>query len=280
MSSSPTVERVLVTGASSGIGMHLAHRFAAHGHHVCLVAPDAGELDAVAADIERRHGIETMRVAVDLERKESYAAIESALANAGWMIDILVNNAGHGFKGNFAEVPLATHLSVLRLNVEAVLRLTSLFLPRMVERRRGRVLNTASIAGFEPGPTMSVYHASKAFVLSWSEAVATELEGTGVTVTALCPGPTDTDFFPKGDLEESFAFQKANLMDPEEVAQIGYEAAMKGERVVVAGAVNKAMVFSRRFMSEHMQAHMNEKMYEDVDNPKRARGDKESPPRP
>jgi short-subunit dehydrogenase len=140
------------------------------------------------------------------------------------------------------------------------------------------VLNTASIAGFEPGPTMSVYHASKAFVLSWSEAIATELEDSGVTVTALCPGPTDTDFFPKGDLEDSFAFQKANLMDPEEVAQIGYEAAMGGERVVVAGAVNKAMVFSRRFMSEQMQARMNEKMYEDVDSPKRMRGDKESPP--
>lgn len=276
--STTTTERVLVTGASSGIGMHLAHRFAAHGHPVCLVAPDAAELELLATDIEQRHGVETLRIAVDLERKESFAAVESAVANAGWAIDILVNNAGHGFKGNYAEVPLATHLSILRLNVEAVLRMTSLFLPRMVERGLGRVLNTASIAGFEPGPTMSVYHASKAFVLSWSEAIATELEDSGVTVTALCPGPTDTDFFPKGDLEDSFAFQKANLMDPEEVAQIGYEAAMGGERVVVAGAVNKAMVFSRRFMSEQMQARMNEKMYEDVDSPKRMRGDKESPP--
>ena len=273
-----TTERVLVTGASSGIGMHLAHRFAAHGHPVCLVAPDATELDRLAAELEQRHGVETLRIAVDLESKECFAEIDSALADAGWTVDILVNNAGHGFKGNYAEVPLATHLSILRLNVEAVLRLTSQFLPRMVERGRGRVLNTASIAGFEPGPTMSVYHASKAFILSWSEAIATELEDSGVTVTALCPGPTDTDFFPKGDLEESFAFQKANLMDPEEVAQIGYEAAMGGERVIVAGAVNKAMVFSRRFMSEHMQARMNEKMYEDVDSPKRVRGDKESPP--
>lgn len=273
-----TTERVLVTGASSGIGMHLAHRFAAHGHPVCLVAPDAAELDQLAADLEQGHGIETLRIAVDLERKESFAAIDSALASAGWTVDILVNNAGHGFRGNYADVPLATHLSVLRLNVEAVLRLTSLFLPGMVERGHGRVLNTASIAGFEPGPTMSVYHASKAFLLSWSEAIATELEGSGVTVTALCPGPTDTDFFPKGDLEESFAFQKANLMDPEEVAQIGYEATMGGERVIVAGAMNKAMVFSRHFMSEHMQARMNEKMYEDVDSPKRMRGDKESPP--
>ncbi|MGE7136635.1 SDR family NAD(P)-dependent oxidoreductase [Luteibacter sp. NPDC031894] len=280
MSTPHANQRVLITGASSGIGLHLAHRFASHGHPVCLVAPDAAELDSLAADIRQRHGVETLAVAVDLEQKECIAAIESALASAGWTVDILVNNAGHGFKGNYADVPLATHLSILRLNVEAVLRLTSLFLPRMVQEGRGRVLNTASIAGFEPGPTMSVYHASKAFVLSWSEAIATELEGSGVTVTALCPGPTDTDFFPKGDIEGSFAFQKGNLMDPEEVAQIGYEAVMTGDRVVVAGAVNKAMVFSRRFMSEHMQSRMNEKMYEEVDSPKRARGDKESPPQP
>ncbi|MGN6093226.1 MAG: SDR family NAD(P)-dependent oxidoreductase [Luteibacter jiangsuensis] len=272
-------ERVLITGASSGIGMHLAHRFAMHGHPVCLVAPDAAELELLAGDIRQRHGVETLAIAVDLENKESFETIASAVDASGWQIDILANNAGHGFKGNYAEVPLATHLSILRLNVEAVLRLTSMFLPRMVQRGHGRVLNTASIAGFEPGPTMAVYHASKAFILSWSEAIATELEGSGVSVTALCPGPTDTDFFPKGDLEESFAFQKANLMDPEEVAEIGYSACMGGERVVVAGAVNKAMVFSRRFMSEHMQARMNEKMYEDVDSPKRARGDKESPPR-
>ncbi len=275
-----STDRVLITGASSGIGLHLAHRFAAHGHPVCLVAPDASELERIAIDIEQRHGVDTLVVAVDLEDKDAMTVIDEAILSAGWKVDILVNNAGHGFKGSYAEVPIATHLSIVRLNVEAVLRLTSLFLPRMVAQRHGRLLNTASIAGFEPGPTMSVYHASKAFVLSWSEAIATELEDSGVSVTALCPGPTDTDFFPKGDLEESFAFQKANLMDPEEVAQVGYEAVMSGERVAVVGAVNKAMVFSRRFMSEQLQARMNEKMYEDVDDPRRARGDKESPPRP
>lgn len=278
MSQTTSTDRVLVTGASSGIGLHLAHRFAAHGHPVALVAPDRAELDALAADIRQRHGVDTLCIAADLEDKASFAGIEQALDGAGWTVDILVNNAGHGFKGNFADVPLATHLSIVRLNIEAVLRMTSMLLPGMVHRGRGRLLNTASIAGFEPGPTMSVYHASKAFVLSWSEAIARELDGTGVTVTALCPGPTDTDFFPKGDIEDSFAFQKGNLMDPEEVAAAGYDATMAGERVHVPGAVNKAMVFSRRFMSEHMQARMNEKMYEDVDSPRRARGDKETPP--
>ncbi|HET6433426.1 SDR family oxidoreductase [Dyella sp.] len=271
-------ERALITGASSGIGLHLAHCFAAHGHPLCLVAPEAAELAAVAADIGERHGVEVLTIAADLERDSAVAELDGALADAGWTVEILVNNAGHGFRGEFAAVPLATHLSILQLNVEAVLRMTSAFLPRMVQRGRGRVLNTASIAGFEPGPGMAVYHASKAFVLSWSEAVATELEGSGVTMTALCPGPTDTDFFPKGGLEHSVAFQKANLMDPEEVARTGYEAVMAGERVVVAGAANKAMVFSRRFMSEHLQSKMNEKMYEDTDADQRARGDRESPP--
>ena len=274
-----TTERVLITGASSGIGLHLAHRFAANGHPVCLVAPDATELDAVAADIRKAHGVEVMPVAADLEKKEAFAELDTVTRLAGWSIDILANNAGHGFKGQYAEVPLSTHLSVLRLNVEAALRATSCFLPRMVKNRRGRVLNTASIAGFEPGPGMAVYHASKAFILSWSEALATELEGSGVTVTALCPGPTDTDFFPKGDLQQSFAFQKANLMDPEDVAHAGYDAVMAGERVVVPGAANKALVFSRRFMSEHLQSRMNEKMYEDVDGAHRQRGARESAPK-
>lgn len=274
-----TTERVLITGASSGIGLHLAHRFAAHGHPVCLVAPDATELEAVATDIRKAHGVDVMPVAADLEKKEAFAELDTVTRLAGWSIDILVNNAGHGFKGQYAEVPLSTHLSVLRLNVEAALRATSCFLPRMVKNRRGRILNTASIAGFEPGPGMAVYHASKAFILSWSEALATELEGSGVTVTALCPGPTDTDFFPKGNLEQSVAFQKANLMDPEDVAHAGYDALMAGERVVVPGATNKTLVFARRFMSEHMQSRMNEKMYEDADDTPRQRGARESAPK-
>lgn len=269
-------ETVLITGASSGIGLHLAHRFAAEGHPLFIVAPEAAELDVLRDELQQRHGVEVTPLAVDLEDRASFEVIEHALV--GKTIDILVNNAGHGFKGAYAEVPIATHLSVLRLNVEAVLRLTSIVLPAMVARGRGRVLNTASIAGFEPGPTMAVYHASKAFVLSWSEAIATELENSGVTVTALCPGPTDTDFFPKGDIEESFAFQKGNLMDPEEVANEGYRALMNGERIVVPGAMNKALVFSRRFMSEHAQSKLNEKMYEDVDKHSRDRGDKESIP--
>lgn len=275
-----TQETALITGATSGIGLHLAHQFAEHAHPLVLVAPEQGELDTLAVDLETRYGIAVVTVAVDLEDAESATVVAEAVNAQGWVVDILVNNAGHGFKGAFWTLPIATHLSMLRLNVEAVLRMTAAFLPGMVERGSGRLLTTASIAGFEPGPSMAVYHASKAFILSWSEAIATELADTGVSATALCPGPTDTDFFPKGDMEQTVAFQKANLMDPEDVAEEGYKALMARERVVVVGAVNKAMVFSRRFMSEAMQAKVNEKMYDEVDEDdlRRQRGDKESEP--
>ena len=164
---------------------------------------------------------------------------------------------------------------MLELNVLAYLRLTKLFLPTLVARGHGRILNTASVAGFEPGPLQAVYHATKAFVLSWSEALATELDETGVTVTALCPGPTDTDFFEKADAEDSRAMQMT--MAPQDVAKTGYEALMAGKRVVVAGAVNKAMVFSRHLMPVAAQAKLNEKMYENIpaEDQKVQRGDKE-----
>jgi short-subunit dehydrogenase len=143
--------------------------------------------------------------------------------------------------------------------------MTKEFLPKMVARGHGRILNTASVAGFEPGPLFATYHATKAFVLSFSESLATELEGTGVTVTALCPGPVDTDFFPKAEMVESRAFQEANLMAPQEVAQIAYDALMEGERKVVPGGINKAMTFARRLTPVSGQAKMNQKLYEDVD---------------
>jgi short-subunit dehydrogenase len=271
-------ETALITGASSGIGLHLARRFAREGFNLVLVAPDQGALDEVAEELRGAHGIQALALACDLEERESAERIHAELDGRGITVDVLVNDAGHGFKGRYAETPIATHLSILRLNVEAVLRLTSAFLPAMVARGHGRVLNLGSIAGFEPGPLMSVYHASKAFIVSWSEALATELKDTGVTLTVLCPGPTDTDFFPTGDLEDSRAFQKANLMAPQEVADAGFDAMMAGERVVVPGAINKALVFSRRFMSEAMQSRMNQSLYEDVppDERKRHRGDKEA----
>jgi len=270
-------ETVLITGASSGIGMHLAHEFARHGHSLVLLAPGEPELHRVAADLQAQHNAQVRVIACDLEQPQIPARVFDELLRDDVQVDILVNNAGHGQKGKFWEIPIDRHMSIVRLNVEAVLRMTALFLPPMLQRGHGRLLNTASIAGFEPGPLLAVYHASKAFVLSWSEALTTELQDTPVSVTTLCPGPTDTDFFPKAELEDSRAFQEANLMAPQDVAKAGYEALAAGERIIVPGAANKALVFSRRFMSESMEAKMNEKLYTDVppEKRKRARGDME-----
>jgi short-subunit dehydrogenase len=270
-------ETALVTGCTSGIGLHLAREFARHGHPLVLVAPDAIELRALAVALSTEFGISATPVAKDLEDPEAAEDIFYRMEREDITVDILVNNAGHGFRGKFWEIPIETDLSMLRLNVEAVLRLTKLFLPPMLARNSGRILNTASVAGFEPGPMLNVYHSTKAFVLSFSEALAVELEETGVSVTALCPGPTDTDFFPKADMEAVVAFQKGNLMAPQEVAEAGYKGAMDRELLVIPGAANKALVGARRILTEHAQAKLNEKMYEEVPPEKRtrARGDKE-----
>jgi uncharacterized protein len=269
-------ETTLITGASSGIGLHLAKEFARHGHPLVLVAPVEAELQAIAADIKGAHGVEVRVIATDLRETGAEAAIREGVGDDA--AEILVNNAGHGKKGKAWDIPLEEDLSMVRLNVEAVLRLTKMFLPRMVERGRGRILNTASVAGFEPGPGYAVYAATKAFVLSYSESLATELEGTGVTVTALCPGPTDTDFFPKADMMGTRAFQQAQLMAPQEVAEAAYKALMAADRVIVPGLANKAMVFARRFLPESVQAKLNEMLTDDAspEKQKRDRGDMEA----
>lgn len=265
----------LITGASSGIGLHLAKEFAKHGHPMILVAPKEDELQQIAAEITGAHGVEVSVIAKDLREENAAEEIFQAVGNQ--TMEILVNNAGHGQKGKAWEIPIEEDISMVRLNIEAVLRLTKAFLPGMVARNSGRILNTASVAGFEPGPNYAVYSSTKAFVLSYSEALATELDDTKITVTALCPGPTDTDFFPKADMLQTRAFQQANLMAPQDVAEAAYAALMTGDRVVVPGLGNKAMVFSRRFLPESAQAKMNEVLTSDApaESQKRARGDKE-----
>ncbi|MDB6136398.1 MAG: short-chain dehydrogenase/reductase [Verrucomicrobiales bacterium] len=261
----------LITGASSGIGLYLAHEFAGHRHNVVLVAPDEWELNTLANQFRSQHQVEVHTIAADLEEPGSFERIQSYLAEHGLTVDHLVNNAGHGRRGKSWEIPIEEDLSMIRLNIEAVLRLTKLLLPPMIDRKNGRILNTASIAGFEPGPLLNVYHSTKAFILSWSEALAIELEGTGVTVTALCPGPTDTDFFPKAGMENVRGFQQAKVMAPQDVAAAGYEGMMQEKLFVVPGTVNKALVMSRRLLSEEAQARLNLKFYEESPPEKRTR---------
>lgn len=273
-----SIHVTLITGASSGIGLHLAEEFASHGHNLFLVAPDQGELAKIAVQLKTRYKVEVDYLARNLEQSSSSQRIREELEKRGMIVEILVNNAGLGFWGKTWEIPLEDDLATLRLNIEAVLRLTKVFLPGMIERGRGWILNTASVAGFEPGPLLNVYHASKAFVLSWSEGLAVELENTGVIVTALCPGPTDTDFFPKAGMEKMRVFQQARVMAPQEVARVGYEALMDAKLFVVPGAVNKALVMARRILSEESQAKFNRMCYEEAPPGKQAkkRGDWES----
>lgn len=269
---------VLISGASSGIGLVLAREFAQRGHPLVLTAPIASELRDLAADIGRSFGVNVRTIVKDFETVFAAEEIFAELAADRIPIEILVNNASLGQRGKFWETPLDRDIAMLRVNIEATVRLTKLFLPVMVKRGHGRILNTASIAGFEPGPTLAVYHATKAFVLSFSEAIATELEDTPVTVTALCPGPVDTDFFTKAEMIDTQAFQRRGVEAPQEIAKAAYTALIAGDRLVVPGGTNKIMAFSRRPLPESAPPKINDKAHSPTDTAKRKRerGDIES----
>jgi uncharacterized protein len=251
----------LVTGASGGIGHELAQILARHGHDLVLVARSADKLAALAERLELDHGIEVRAIAKDLARPEAAAEIHEALAAEGLAVDILVNNAGLGLLGKFAEIGIEGDVEMLRLNVEAPTMLTRLLLPSMLDRGSGRILNLASTAGFQPGPLMAVYYATKAYVLSFSEALANEVAGTGVTVTALCPGPTETGFSSRAGSEQSRLF-KGPTMDARTVAGIGYAALMAGKPVVIPGLRNRILAFSVRLAPRRVVTQIARRMQE------------------
>jgi uncharacterized protein len=261
-------ETVLITGASSGIGLPLAREFAQHGHPLVLTAPIAAELRDIATDIGRSFGVNVRTIPKDFEDVHVAEEIFAELAADRIPIEILVNNAGLGQRGKFWETPLDRDISMLRVNIEALVRMTKLFLPVMVKRGHGRILNTASVAGFEPGPMLAVYHATKAFVLSFTEAIAAELEDTAVTVTALCSDPVDADFLAKAEMADMQIFQRV-VAAPHEVARAAYKAVRAGERIIVPDGMNKVAAFSRRLLSESAQAKKHEKLYADTDPAKR-----------
>ena len=257
-------QRVLITGASSGIGLELAREFARNGHPLIITAAVEAELAVVARELTQRFNAEVLFVAQNLLKPQAAQQLFSAIQAKRLSIKILVNHAGLGHKGAFARQPLQSQVEMIRLNIESFVAMTRLFLPEMIARGEGRILNSASTAGFMPAPTMAVYHATQAFVLSFSEAVATELQGSGVTMTALCPGAADTDFFPRAEAVKSSMFPTGHAMSPHEVAAGGYDALMKGERVYVAGGLNQAMISSSRFLPESLLAKMAESFHTDV----------------
>ena len=231
-------ETVLVTGASSGIGLELARCFAADGCRLILLARKRHALQALADELQTAHNTQSEILAADLSQPAAPGRIFEHLQANGTKVDVLVNNAGFGAHGRFAELPLARQLEMVQVNITALMHLTRLLLPSMIERGHGGVLNVASTAAFQPGPGLSVYYASKAFVLSFSEGIAEELAGTGVTVTALCPGPTATNFAKEANAQFSHLFIKS-AMSAEAVAQIGHSAFRKGRVVAIAGFRNR-----------------------------------------
>ncbi|HEV2327651.1 MAG TPA: SDR family oxidoreductase, partial [Verrucomicrobiae bacterium] len=187
-------ETVLITGGSSGIGLELAKCFAADGCRLVLVARNAPALEQVSSTLKDQFKVETIVLPADLSRGDAPKQIFDNLANRGISVDVLINNAGFGLHGDFVELPLQRQLEIIKVNVMALTELTGLFLPEMVRKRSGGILNVGSVAGFVPGPNLAVYYATKAFVQSFSEALAEELTGIGVSVTVLCPGPTESNF--------------------------------------------------------------------------------------
>lgn len=237
-------DTVLITGASSGIGWELAKQFAADGSKLILVARRAEKLKELADELRKAHGTECVIIPMDLVEENAALQLRQSVVDGGHTVDVLVNNAGFGQLGLFEEIPLERQTSMIQLNIAVLMQLTHLFLP-MLEQRKGSVLNIGSTASFQPGPNCAVYYATKAFVLSFSEAIFAELQGKGVSVTCLCPGPTKTGFGADSDMEETPVF-KYNSMHVKDVARAGFLGVRKRKRLVMPGLVNNLLAFSVR----------------------------------
>lgn len=249
----------LITGASAGIGAELAKVFAAHDHDLVLVARRRDALEALAGTLEGKHGITATVIVDDLGDPEAPERIFAAARDARIEVDVLVNNAGFGLGGEFSETPIAREITMVQVNITALMHLTKLFVGPMLKRRAGYVLNVASTAGFFPGPLQSVYYASKAFVLSFSQALAEELEPSGISVTCLCPGPTETEFARVAGMK-SVRLPNLEVADAGDVAEFGYRAMVARWRVAVPGARNKLVVQAQRFVPRRLIARAMRRM--------------------
>ncbi|MEE8299562.1 MAG: SDR family oxidoreductase [Thermodesulfobacteriota bacterium] len=239
-------ETVLITGASSGIGMGLAKLFAADGSDLVLVARREDRLNELAEELKSEHGIEVHVLPKDLSKKTSPKEIFNHLKKEKIEIDVLVNNAGFGSRGTVSELDTDLQVDMVQVNAAALTHLTSLFLPGIIERGQGGILNVGSLAGFQPGPNLAVYFATKAYVLSFTEALAEEISNPNIKVSCFAPGPVKTEFGEKSDLEDSLLF-KMSLMDLEPAVKAGYEGFRKGKTIVIPGLKQQIVPFLNRF---------------------------------
>lgn len=240
-----TTETVLITGASSGIGLELARCFAAAKSNLVLVARREEKLRELARELQANHGVQVHVIVKDLAESSASREVVEQIDAAGIAIDVLVNNAGFGERGPFVELGLQRQMNMLQVNVQSLTELTRRFLPGMIARRRGGVLNVASTAGFQPGPWLTIYYATKAYVLHFSEGLAEELLGTGVSTTCLCPGATATEFGQQSHSDSALLF-RLGTMSAERVARNGYRGFRKRRVIVVPGLGPKLLTLGVR----------------------------------
>jgi short-subunit dehydrogenase len=252
----------LVTGASSGIGYELAKCFAEAGHDLILVSRSQSDLRAVADDLAEAYGVTATPIAKDLSRRGAADELFEEVQGLGLEVDYLVNDAGLGVYGKFAGTELADEINIIELNVIAAVALTKLFLQPMIARGRGRILQVASMVSKNPAPYAAVYSATKAFIYNFSEAVAQELDGTGVTMTALRPGATATAFFHKAHAEDMRLVREGKLGPADAVAREGFEALMRGDTEVVAGLANKIQDKVANMLPDSVKAKVAKRQHE------------------
>ena len=255
----------LITGGTSGIGYELAKLFAKDGYNLVIAARDENELENTSAELERNFGIDVVTFSKNLFDPENAFDLYNEIILKGIQIDVLVNDAGQGHYGEFVDTDIHRELSIIQLNISSLVVLTKLFLQDMVKRGEGKILNLSSIASKIPGPFQSVYHGTKAFVQSFTEAIRNEVKDSGVIITALLPGATDTDFFNKADMEESKIVQEGKLADPAEVAKDGYDALMKGDDMIISGFKNKVQVAMGNVLPDSAVAEKVHKQQEPAD---------------
>lgn len=260
----------LVTGASMGIGYELAKLFAQDGYNIIAVARTQEDLDRVAQEFSSQYAVKVETIAKDLFGEKAATELYEEVKSKGLTVDVLVNDAGQGAYGLFAETDIERQVKIIHLNIVSLTRLTYHFLKDMLARNSGKILQLASIASETPGPYQAVYHATKAYVLSFTEALINEVKDSAVTITALQPGVTDTDFFNKADMLESKAVQdKSKMADPAKVAKDGYEALMSGDDKVVSGFKNKLETTVGNLMPETTLANQVRKQQEPVNKDKK-----------
>jgi short-subunit dehydrogenase len=253
----------LITGASTGIGYELAKVFAKEGNNVILVARTQQALNNVMGELQQKYSVEARSLPMDLNDPTAPDQIYATLRKESVAVNFLVNNAGFGTRGFFSEANLESQLGMMQVNMSALVHLTRLFLPDMIKRGEGRILNVASTAAFAPGPLMAVYYATKAFVLSFSQALGNELKGSGVTVTALCPGPTKTDFGKRAGTERTRLFTQ-RAMDAEPVALAGYRGLMEGKMMVIPGLRNRRLRVASRISPTGMVLSFARNLNEEI----------------